>query len=204
MDNHTIVRLLLIIAAAFVLFMLIAYYNRNRTATSTTAARAAPEKFSAPAPAVQSPVPAPYGTTTPVIQSSGASPAAGGGSASAVMPSEPLSNEQYRPVEYKTGPKTIKDCYPKDRLTSEDLLPKDAANSKWAQSNPAGQGDIKDQNFLTAGYLVGVNTQGQTLRNANMQLRSEPPNPQFKVSPWNQSTIEPDTNRRPLELGGDC
>jgi hypothetical protein len=40
------------------------------------------------------------------------------------------------------------------------------------------------------------------LRNPNLQLRSEPPNPQLKVSPWNQTTIESDLNRRPLEIGG--
>lgn len=94
-------------------------------------------------------------------------------------------------------------CFPRDRLTGEDLLPKDAANSKWAQMNPAGQGDVRDQNFLTAGYHIGINTVGQTLRNANYQLRSDPPNPQVPVSPWNISTIEPDINRRPLEIGGE-
>lgn len=94
-------------------------------------------------------------------------------------------------------------CFPRDRLTGEDLLPKDAANSKWAQMNPAGQGDVRDQNFLTAGYHIGINTVGQTRRNANYQLRSDPPNPQVPVSPWNISTIEPDLNRRPLEIGGD-
>ena len=93
------------------------------------------------------------------------------------------------------------DCYPKDQLTPKDLLPQDP-NSKWAQVNPAGQGELKDQNFLNAGYHVGINTVGQTMRNANLQLRSEPPNPQVKVSPWQQSTIEPDTNRRPMEIGG--
>ena len=40
------------------------------------------------------------------------------------------------------------------------------------------------------------------MRNANLQLRSEPPNPQVQVSPWMQATIEPDINRRPLEVGG--
>ena len=75
-------------------------------------------------------------------------------------------------------------------------------NSKWAQVNPVGQGELGDQNFLNAGYHVGVNTVGQTLRNANLQIRSEPPNPQLKVSPWLQSTIEPDTNRKPMEIGG--
>ena len=92
-----------------------------------------------------------------------------------------------------------KDCFPKDQLTPQDLLPSDT-NSTWAQVNPAGQGNIGDNNLLTAGHHVGINTVGQTLRNANLQLRSEPPNPQMKVSPWMQSTIEPDTNRRAMEI----
>ena len=90
---------------------------------------------------------------------------------------------------------------PKDQLTPQELLPADA-NSTWAQVVPAGQGSVGDQNFLNAGFHVGINTVGQTLRNANLQLRSEPPNPQVKVSPWLQSTIEPDTNRKPMEIGG--
>lgn len=94
-----------------------------------------------------------------------------------------------------------KDCFPKDQLTPGELLPS-GDSSKWSASVPTGQGELGDQNFLTAGYHVGVNTVGQTLRNANRQIRSEPSNPQLKVSPWLQSTIESDTNRKPLEIGG--
>jgi len=93
------------------------------------------------------------------------------------------------------------ECYPKNVLSSADLLPADA-NSLYAQVNPSGQGSLADQNFLTAGFHIGINTVGQTLRNANRQLRSEPLNPQVKVSPWMQTTIEPDINRKPLEIGG--
>ena len=93
------------------------------------------------------------------------------------------------------------ECYPKDVLSSVDLLPRDA-NSLYAQVNPSTQGSLQDQNFLTSGFHIGINTVGQTLRNANRQLRSEPPNPQVKVSPWNQTTIEYDINRLPLEIGG--
>ena len=108
-----------------------------------------------------------------------------------------------KPVEVtKKSTEFPKDCFPKDKLTPDDLLPKDAANSDWAQVNPAGPGDVQNQNFLTAGYHVGINSVGSTLRNANMQLRSEIPNPQVKVSPWLQSTIEPDLNRKPLEING--
>lgn len=92
-------------------------------------------------------------------------------------------------------------CFIRDRLTSSDLLPKDSANSKWAAINPAGSGMLGDQNFLTAGYHIGINTIGQSLRNANLQLRSEPPNPQIAVSPWGISTIEPDIRTVAFEIG---
>ena len=90
-------------------------------------------------------------------------------------------------------------CYPRDQLTPSELLPKDP-NSTWAQQNPMGTGSLKGKNFLSAGALIGVNTVGQSLRNGNYQFRSEPPNPQMPVSVLNQSTIEPDVNRRNLEV----
>ena len=91
------------------------------------------------------------------------------------------------------------ECYPKDVLGSADLLP--AGNTLHGEVVPSGQGALGDKNFLTAGYHIGINTVGQSLRNANRQLRSDPPNPQVKVSPWNQTTIEADVNRKPLEIG---
>jgi len=81
------------------------------------------------------------------------------------------------------------------------LLPNDT-NSQWASLNPNGNGALKSVNLLQAGALVGINTIGSSLRNANLQLRSDPPNPQGSVGPWNNSTIQPDTNRKPLEIGG--
>ena len=90
-------------------------------------------------------------------------------------------------------------CYPKNQLAPQELLPNDP-NSKWAQVNPMGSGDIAGKNFLNAGALIGVNTVGQSLRNSSWDLRSEPPNPQVQVSPWMQSTIEPELQRRPLEI----
>jgi len=92
-------------------------------------------------------------------------------------------------------------CFPKEMLTPEELKPQDNS-TLWAQVNPSGEGSLQGRSFLQAGHHIGINTVGQTLRNANLQLRSEPPNPQVLVSPWNQTTIEPDVNRRPLEIGG--
>jgi len=93
-------------------------------------------------------------------------------------------------------------CAPKENLMPEELLPQDTGANAWSLQNPQGSGSLKDKNFLQAGHNIGINTVGQTLRNANMQLRSDPPNPQVAVSPWQQSTINPDTNRLPMEIGG--
>lgn len=90
-------------------------------------------------------------------------------------------------------------CYPRDQITPSELLPKDQ-NSVWAQQNTMGSGSLKGKNFLSAGALIGVNTVGQSLRNANLQLRAEPPAPQIPVSVFNNSTIQPDLARRPLDL----
>tara|TARA_B100000902_G_C27247327_1_gene883319 strand:- start:561 stop:1106 length:546 start_codon:yes stop_codon:yes gene_type:complete len=80
-----------------------------------------------------------------------------------------------------------------------DLLPADS-NSAWASMNPVG--DLKNINLLNPTQVVGINTQGSSLRNANLQLRSEPPNPRMNTnSPWNISTIEEDNMRKPLEIG---
>ena len=89
-------------------------------------------------------------------------------------------------------------CYPREQINPSELLPKDM-NSQWAQANPTGAGDIQGKNFLSAGALIGVNTIGQSLRNATLQLRAEPPNPQLPPGPWNIPTIQPDLQRRPLE-----
>ena len=100
---------------------------------------------------------------------------------------------------YPSGPQAS--CFPKAQLSPEELLPTEECNV-WSKSNPSGSGALADRNFLQAGWATGVSTVGSTLRNANRGLRSEPPNPQVQVSPWMQTTINPDVSRKPLELGG--
>ena len=94
------------------------------------------------------------------------------------------------------------ECLPRDVLNPEELLPSSLSPNNW--DTPSNPGGIDGPNFLNPEHLVGINTVGQSLRNANRQLRSEPPNPQVKVSPWLQTTIEPDINRKPLEIGENC
>lgn len=81
-----------------------------------------------------------------------------------------------------------------------DLLPKDM-NSQWGDLNSLNSNNITTPDLLQAGYHIGLDTIGQTLRNANLQERSDPIIPKMDVGPWNASTIEPDYGRTPLEVG---
>lgn len=92
-------------------------------------------------------------------------------------------------------------CFPKDQLTAEDLLPREDGYNTWQEVNPQAQGHLTDQNFLEAGHHFGINTVGQSLKNANLQLRSDPVIPQVATGPWQQSSYGPDTNRRFFEIG---
>lgn len=92
--------------------------------------------------------------------------------------------------------------YSQTVLSPEELLPKGGLGASWAATNPVGLADLKGQSsLLSPGYHYGINTVGQTLRNANLDLRSDPPNPRKSVGPFLNSTIEPDLMRRQLELG---
>lgn len=84
-----------------------------------------------------------------------------------------------------------------------DLLPKDQ-NSEWSKLNPISNSNPMIPDLLQAGSLIGLDTIGQTLKNANLQLRSDPVIVKQNVGPWNNSTYEPDLGRVPLELGCAC
>jgi hypothetical protein len=177
-DSTRVTRYLLIGLAVVILLILISqYYSKNQLMVV------------APLQEKETFVHAPFQEDSSITETS-----------SDVQPSEIALNDQFRSVNFKDS-KPIDQCAPKDKLKVEDLLPKDAANSKWAQVNPAGQGDVDNKNFLTAGYLVGVNTVGPSLRNANQQIRSDPPIERMSVGPWNQTTIEYDGSRKFFEIG---
>jgi hypothetical protein len=60
---------------------------------------------------------------------------------------------------------------------------------------------IENENLLAGASTqskIGIDTQGQTLKNASHDLRAAPPNPKFNVGPWLISTIEPDYNIKPI------
>ena len=106
--------------------------------------------------------------------------------------SESNGNEKYASVsgsgDAKQNPDN-KNTQKKDTCDPSCLLPKDS-NSEWGKLNPNGQGDLENVSLLKAGSHIGINTVGNSLRNANLQLRAEPANPKGDVGPWMQSTID--------------
>lgn len=94
--------------------------------------------------------------------------------------------------------------YAKDVVNPSELLPKDS-NADWGTLNPnLGANDVMIPDLLQAGHNYGIDTVANTMKNANLQLRSDPIIPVKEVSIWNQSSYGPDLMRVPLELGNSC
>lgn len=122
----------------------------------------------------------------------------------AYQASKPLgTNEEYAKVEGITTSTAglAKSCASVSTVDPSDLLPKDSS-SEWAELNPSGEGEMGNVNLLKAGYHNGINTvHGGAMRNANLQLRSDPPIPVESVGPFLNSTIQPDKSRLTMEIG---
>ena len=73
-----------------------------------------------------------------------------------------------------------------------------------AAVNPVGSEDLKGQNFLQAAYHSNINIVGiaQTNRNPTYDIRSEVPNPQSKVGPFLNTTIDHDPFKESRALEG--
>jgi len=80
---------------------------------------------------------------------------------------------------------------------ASSLLPREIASSEdFGQFAP--EDILKGQNFLEPRKQIGFpETVGGALRNANQQIRKDPPNPKDPFV-WNNSTIVPDTMQRGL------
>ncbi len=102
-----------------------------------------------------------------------------------------MEDGQGAPQDVPQEPTTISS----NSLNPQDLLPKDS-NANHPVLNELNN-NVPD--VLPVGHHLGAVS--QSLRNANLQIRSDPEIAKVDVGPWNQSTIEPDLGRVPLELG---
>lgn len=98
----------------------------------------------------------------------------------------------------ESGNKPTNTCNNQPVMNPKELLPTDS-NNEWSNIMP--NNDLKNVGMLNAGHHVGINTVGSSLRNANLQVRSEPVIPQTNVGPWHNTTIEADNMRKNLEIG---
>jgi hypothetical protein len=72
-----------------------------------------------------------------------------------------------------------------DTPSPNELLPNSAPHAE--------AGDMNNNNLLSAGHHIGIDTVGGSRGNANLQLRADPVIQKVDVGPWGQSTHEQDT-----------
>ena len=83
-----------------------------------------------------------------------------------------------------------------------DLLPaSNSGENGWDVLNSVGTTAGANPELLEAGHHTGIDSVGQSLRNANLQLRSDPVILLKDTGPWNQSTIEATNMQVPFNLG---
>jgi hypothetical protein len=103
------------------------------------------------------------------------------------------------PVAGPSGAPTDNVCGGMKRGTglASSLLPREVASEEdFGQFAP--DDILKGQNFLEPRQQIGFpETVGGALRNANQQIRKDPPNPKDPFV-WNNSTIVPDLMQRGL------
>jgi hypothetical protein len=87
------------------------------------------------------------------------------------------------------------------QLSTADLLPKYDEANQFAQQNPVSK-LLQEQNFITAGYHMGINTQIQSNKIAYLDLRSAPVIPKQNIGPFLQSSYEEplSAKRRQFEI----
>ena len=87
-------------------------------------------------------------------------------------------------------------CEPEDLFDVDKYLPQEV-NDDWFEvmNEPIS---VKNRHLINITKPIGINTIGTSLKNANYDLRAAPACPKFVVSPWLQSSIEPDVNLKPL------
>lgn len=104
--------------------------------------------------------------------------------------------DQYAP--YKNSGKQTDKYKVSEIFNSKNYLPNEkSANPDWFDIVPDAI-SVKNRHLINVSKPIGVNTVGCSLRNPSYDIRGSPPCPKYVVSPWMNSTIEPDTNLKSL------
>ncbi len=116
-------------------------------------------------------------------------------------------NDKFVPIDETNGELAIfksqskktcgssQDCEPEDLFNAEDYLPQEV-NDDWFEVQPEPI-SVKNRHLINVTKPIGVNTIGTSLRNASHDIRGTPSCPKFVISPFMNTSIEPDTNLKP-------
>lgn len=112
-------------------------------------------------------------------------------------------NDNFQPNEAPNNAQAMQRLYnkkglekPEDMFDADKFLPKDIRDD-WFEVMPEPI-SVKNRHLINITRSIGINTIGSSLRNPSLDIRGAPSNPKFTVSPWCQSTIEPDINIKPV------
>lgn len=90
-------------------------------------------------------------------------------------------------------PEDVNDLYDINKMLPQEI------EDEWFDVVPLmGTKKIKGTSLIHPKVHMGQNTVSGSLRNPTHDIRGDIPNPKIPVSPWGNSTIEPDTNIRGL------
>lgn len=107
-----------------------------------------------------------------------------------------INEGQYAP--HKPEKKKTDKFKASEIFNSRNYLPNEkSVNSDWFDQVPEPI-SVKNRHLINVSKPIGFNTIGSSLRNPSYDIRGSPPNPKFVISPWMQSTIEPDNNFKSL------
>lgn len=98
-----------------------------------------------------------------------------------------ISNNEIMYSNYSSNGQ-VKD---EDKYNSANFLPQEN-NSDWFEDVNAIS--IKSRHLINIYKPIGINTVSSTLKNPSLDIRGSPPNPKTFVSPFLNSSIEPDHN----------
>ncbi len=108
------------------------------------------------------------------------------------------ADEDGAPIDGEVGPMVNLGCAMNAGVgLASSLLPREVAKTEnFGEFAP--EEILKGQNFLDPRQQIGMpETIGGNLRNANQQIRADPPNPKHAYE-WNNSTIVPDLMQRKI------
>lgn len=117
-------------------------------------------------------------------------------------------NDKFLPVDESGGGLAVfkskgratcgsnQNCEPEDLFDVDKYLPQEL-NDDWFEVQPEPI-SVKNRHLINITKPIGVNTIGTSLKNASYDIRASPACPKMVISPFLNSSIEPDINLKPL------